>query len=239
MSLSTVETENKQVYTLSQRKGRAPQPSITLGGQPMGGGPMTTTRTWLHKADSTYSRARPKNLAGVFVWNTCKPLRMTRPVCYLKHIKATARCHVLQNWSTKYGSARLASVNDSQFVFVFCSRWIKKEKGERQGRLSASRLQPRGLKHAQGKKNRRGFNYQHWKTLNSPFPENTNFLGSMFWVKQTSPPPSSTNKMNFPFSSYTRHKKKKKKNVVWSIFLLFLLFLHSFSTKINRVFWQK
>ncbi len=50
--------------TLSQRKGRAPQPSI-----PWGGGSSTpttttmtmTTQTWLHKANSTYSRARPKH----------------------------------------------------------------------------------------------------------------------------------------------------------------------------------
>ena len=63
--------------TLSQRRGLVPQPSITWGGvsqpggsasqggvsQPGGGSSttMTMTRAWLHWADSTYSRARPKN----------------------------------------------------------------------------------------------------------------------------------------------------------------------------------
>ncbi len=56
--------------TLSQRKGRAPQPSITFSCQAgvVGGKgsstPMTMQR-WLHKADSTYSRARPKTNRGI------------------------------------------------------------------------------------------------------------------------------------------------------------------------------
>ena len=61
------QVSGKQTSALSQRKGRASQPSITFScqaGVVVGGGgssTTTTTRTWLHLADSTYSRARPKN----------------------------------------------------------------------------------------------------------------------------------------------------------------------------------
>ena len=60
-----------QTSTLSQRKGRVPQPSITFSCQAeVGWGrSSTTTRTWLHYADSTYSRARPKN-------PSCVPLKI-------------------------------------------------------------------------------------------------------------------------------------------------------------------
>ena len=56
------ESKQKQVCLVSAKAEHPNHSSRGGGGQPArGGSSMTMTQTWLHKADSTWSRARPKN----------------------------------------------------------------------------------------------------------------------------------------------------------------------------------